>query len=38
VDEIAKHFSNLDKEQMIADAMDRVRKIRDEGTGNGDGR
>lgn len=28
VDEIAQHFAALDKEQMIADAADRIRKIK----------
>jgi hypothetical protein len=28
VDQIAQHFAQIDKEQMIADAIDRVRKIK----------
>jgi hypothetical protein len=34
VDQIADHFAQLDREQMVADAIDRVRKIR--GRGDGD--
>jgi len=30
-DQIADHFAQLDREQMIADAIDRVRKVKDGG-------